>query len=63
VRQACLVRELRCSGSKLSLPRRIDEVARQHHALPLPARQSFAGEVINAALHSVSHHRTEPAAS
>jgi hypothetical protein len=23
--------------------------------LPLPVRQSFAGEVINAALHSVSH--------
>jgi hypothetical protein len=54
VRQASLVRELRCSGIKLSPPERIDKVARERHALPLPACQSFACGVINAAFSSAA---------
>jgi hypothetical protein len=63
VREAGLVCKLGRGGIELSPPQRVDEVPREHHPLPLAARQSFACEMIYPVLHRISNLRTESAAA
>ena len=61
--EASLGRELRRRVVQFPPPQGGEEIAREDHALPLPACEPFLREMIDARLHGVAHLGAEPASA